>query len=59
MPFVKTEVDIDEMAKNDPDLDGFCGKCQRTVDNHDPDHRVTAIVEGGRGVECKVRGDYL
>lgn len=46
----------DVMAR--PDLYGSCSRCDRVVDNRDPNHRVTAIVEGGRGVECKLRGDY-
>lgn len=41
-----------------PDLFGTCGRCQRVVDNRDPQHRVTSIVEGGRGVECELRGDF-
>lgn len=38
-------------------LYGRCGECQRRVDNHDPEHRVTSIMRGGRGVECVRRGD--
>lgn len=40
-------------------LFGSCSRCKRTVDNHDPDHRVSAILRGGRGVECVLRGDIL
>lgn len=36
---------------------GTCSHCHRTVDNHDDDHRVTSILDGGRGVECVHRGD--
>lgn len=38
-------------------LYGRCGHCKRVVDNLDENHRVTAIVRGGRGVECVLRGD--
>lgn len=38
-------------------LYGSCSRCQRSVDNHDPLHRVTPILRGGRGVECVLRGD--
>ena len=36
---------------------GSCSHCQRRVDNYDEAHRVTSIVQGGRGVECVLRGD--
>lgn len=49
---------LDDLAELYPDLDGRCGDCQREVTNEDPDHRVTPILKGGRGVECKLRGDY-
>lgn len=38
-------------------LTGSCSLCRRTVDNHDPGHRVSAVMQGGRGVECVRRGD--
>lgn len=38
-------------------LYGSCSHCRRRVDNHDVSHRVTAIIRGGRGVECTWRGD--
>lgn len=38
-------------------LYGQCGNCQRLVNNHDPMHRVSGILAGGRGVECVLRGD--
>lgn len=38
-------------------LYGLCGHCQVRVDNYDPNHRVTPILQGGRGVECVLRGD--
>lgn len=38
-------------------LYGRCGHCSINVDNHDPNHRVSAILRGGRGVECVLRGD--
>jgi hypothetical protein len=38
-------------------LRGRCGHCQIHVDSTDPNHRVTSIVHGGRGVECVLRGD--
>lgn len=38
-------------------LAGCCGHCRRLVDSSDPDHRVTAIMRGGHGVECVLRGD--
>lgn len=37
-------------------LYGRCGYCGVTVDNYDPNHRVTPILRGGRGVECVLRG---
>lgn len=36
---------------------GLCGHCGVQVDSTDPNHRVTSIVRGGRGVECVLRGD--
>lgn len=42
---------------DDRSLHGLCGHCQRRVDNHDEMHRVSAILRGGRGVECVLRGD--
>ncbi|MEX2439710.1 MAG: hypothetical protein WD739_07495 [Actinomycetota bacterium] len=53
-----TNQQLDALAGKYPDNAGVCGQCQRTVDNTDPNHRVTPILEGGRGVECKFRGDY-
>lgn len=53
------EREMDELAAAWPDLAGRCGFCQRTVSNADLEHRVTPILNGGRGVECKRRGDYL
>lgn len=38
-------------------LTGYCGHCRRTVDNHDAHHRVSSILHGGAGVECRLRGD--
>lgn len=38
-------------------LAGLCGHCGITVDSTDPNHRVSSIVRGGRGVECVLRGD--
>jgi hypothetical protein len=35
----------------------LCGFCQCQVDNRDPGHLVTPILQGGRGVECVLRGD--
>ena len=50
---------IDELAVDDDgnSLRGRCSYCQRSVDNHDELHRVTAIMRGGWGVECVLRGD--
>lgn len=45
---------VDEHGKS---LYGQCGACDRLVTNHDPGHRVSAIMRGGRGVECVQRGD--
>jgi hypothetical protein len=42
---------------NGEPLRGRCGHCQIHVDSTDPNHRVTSIVRGGRGVECVLRGD--
>lgn len=36
---------------------GRCGYCNRMVDNYDDLHLVTSILDGGRGVECVLRGD--
>lgn len=44
---------------NGRSLHGRCGHCQRRVDNHDELHRVSAILQGGRGVECVLRGDIV
>lgn len=41
----------------DGSLSGSCSHCRRVVDNHDDNHRVSAILLGGRGVECVLRGD--
>lgn len=38
-------------------LRGLCGYCGVNVDSTDPNHRVTSIMHGGRGVECVLRGD--
>jgi hypothetical protein len=38
-------------------LCGLCGLCGVHVGSTDPNHRVTSIVRGGRGVECVLRGD--
>lgn len=43
--------------ENGNDLHGMCGHCQREVNNYDPCHRVSAILRGGKGVECVLRGD--
>lgn len=48
------EVLVDEEGKS---LFGSCSHCRRVVDNHDANHRVSAIFRGGRGVECSLRGD--
>lgn len=45
---------VDEDGRS---LYGRCGTCHRRVDNHDPAHRVSSIMRGGRGVECAERGD--
>jgi hypothetical protein len=55
----KCDDEIEGLARDWPDLEGVCGHCGRTVSNADPVHRVTPILKGGRGVECKRRGDYL
>lgn len=47
----------DEYHWNGALLRGLCGHCQIHVDSTDPNHRVTSIVRGGRGVECVLRGD--
>lgn len=38
-------------------MHGSCGHCGVTVDNREPNHLVTPIMDGGRGVECVLRGD--
>jgi hypothetical protein len=48
------EVLIDDDGSS---LYGSCSHCARRVDNHDEHHRVSAIMQGGRGVECVLRGD--
>jgi hypothetical protein len=45
---------VDDAGKS---LSGSCSHCRRLVDNHDENHRVSAIMLGGRGVECVVRCD--
>lgn len=60
-----TDEEIATKIHRDPDwlrwqgqsLYGFCSHCRRNVDNHDEAHRVTPIMDGGRGVECTLRGD--
>lgn len=47
----------DDFMWNGTPLRGLCGHCQIQVDSTDPNHRVTSIVRGGRGVECVLRGD--
>lgn len=52
------DVPEDTLRFDDGDsLFGLCGHCQIMVDNHDPNHRVSALLRGGRGVECVLRGD--
>ncbi len=51
---VMPELLVDDEGRT---LWGRCGHCQRRVDNHDELHRVSAIMRGGRGVECVLRGD--
>lgn len=41
----------------DRSLYGSCSHCHRRVDNYDEMHRVSAILRGGKGVECVLRGD--
>ena len=48
------EVLVDEEGNS---LSGSCSHCCRVVDNYDDNHRVSAIMMGGRGVECVLRGD--
>jgi len=55
----KSERWLDKLAEANADAFGSCGHCQLIVTNDDPNHRVTPILKGGRGVECKLRGDYL
>lgn len=38
-------------------LNGRCGHCNMVVDNYNPNHRVTSLMRGGKGVECVFRGD--
>ena len=51
---------LDALATDD--LYGVCGHCDREVRNSDSrdreNHRITPILGGGRGVECRLRGDY-
>ncbi|MFP5327754.1 MAG: hypothetical protein ACLGHT_09770 [Acidimicrobiia bacterium] len=47
----------DEMLWNGEPLRGLCGHCGIHVDSTDPNHKVTSVVAGGRGVECVLRGD--
>ena len=47
----------DDLLFDGVSLYGTCSRCMRRVDNYDPNHRVTSIVRGGRGVECVLRGD--
>lgn len=49
--------DTDEFTYEGESLYGHCSRCSRRVDNFDPNHRVTSIMRGGRGVECVLRGD--
>lgn len=49
--------DRDQYLWNGEPLSGLCGHCGIHVDSTDPNHRVTSIVRGGRGVECVLRGD--
>jgi hypothetical protein len=51
---VRFELLIDEHGHS---LQARCSRCLKRVDNFDPDHRVSAIMRGGRGVECVRRGD--
>ena len=46
-----------EFFWNGEPLRGLCGHCGVEVDSTDPNHRVTSIVRGGRGVECVLRAD--
>ena len=46
-----------EFFWNGEPLRGLCGHCGIEVDSLDPNHRVTSIVRGGRGIECVLRGD--
>lgn len=57
---LETEEELNAQAAAWPELGGSCGYCDRIVSNEDEDgiHRVTPILEGGRGVECKLRGDW-
>lgn len=47
----------DDFLWNGAPLKGRCGHCNRSVDSTDPNHRVTSIVVGGRGVECVLAGE--
>jgi hypothetical protein len=50
-------VDRDDFLWDGVPMSGLCGHCQIHVDSYDPNHRVTSIMRGGRGVECVLRGD--
>jgi hypothetical protein len=54
----RTQEFLTALAAKNPDLGGRCSECDRDVTNADPDHRITPILEAGRGVECRWRGDY-
>jgi hypothetical protein len=47
----------DEYHWNGLPLRGLCRFCGVIIDNTDPNHRITSILAGGRGVECVLRGD--
>lgn len=49
--------DREQYLWNGTPMRGLCGHCQIHVDSTDPNHRVTSIFAGGRGVECVLRGD--
>jgi hypothetical protein len=51
-------VPMDSLIDGDGDSAyGTCGYCEMRVDNFTPNHRVSFILKGGRGVECVLRGD--
>lgn len=54
-----TEEELDALEQRYPTNGGICSQCQREVLVGDPEHRITPILEGGRGVECALRGDYV